>query len=324
MPYMDMPCGGYASLWKTAIATAAFLRYARGQMRFHARTHRALQSVVLRCTGRTGGRNEGDFDNMSFDRKRRGKGRDKRDSFGDENFDGYRDSGPFDGGGRGNGPRGFDDDRGGSGGPPRGGFGGGGGGGGFAGGGGAPRRGGGGGGMPAQVVGSGEGVVKFFNGQKGFGFIQCEGRPDDVFVHISAVEAAGLTGLAEGQPLKFTLVDRGGKVSASDLEIEGEPMPVEAVDRVLRPDSDGPPRGPGGPPQRELTGEKAKGTVKFFNGEKGFGFIEREDGEADAFVHISAVERSGMSALAQGDRVEFDIEVDRRGKYSAVNLKALS
>ena len=255
---------------------------------------------------------------MSFDRKRRGKGRDKRDSFGDENFDGYRDSGPFDGGGRGGGgPRSFDDDRGG--GAPRGGFGGGGGG--FSGGG-APRRGGGGGGMPAQVVGSGEGVVKFFNGQKGFGFIQCEGRPDDVFVHISAVEAAGLSGLAEGQPLKFTLVDRGGKVSASDLEIEGEPMPVEASDR-------GPPRAAhggashGGAPQRELTGEKAKGTVKFFNDVKGFGFIEREDGEADAFVHISAVERSGMSALAQGDRVEFDIEVDRRGKYSAVNLKPL-
>ncbi|WP_187335015.1 cold-shock protein [Novosphingopyxis iocasae] len=257
---------------------------------------------------------------MSFDRKRRGKGRDKRDSFGDENFDGYRDSAPFDGGGRGGfggGPRGYDDDRG-SGGGPRGGFGGGGGGG-FGGGG--PRRGGGGGGMPAQVVGSGEGVVKFFNAQKGFGFIQCDDRPDDVFVHISAVEAAGLSGLAEGQPLKFTLVDRGGKVSASDLEIEGEPMPVQSFDRGPRPGgNDRGPRPGGGAPQRELTGQKAKGTVKFFNDVKGFGFIERDDGEADAFVHISAVERSGMSALQQGDRVGFDIEVDRRGKYSAVNL----
>merc|ERR1711969_213749 len=120
--------------------------------------------------------------------------------------------------------------------------------------------------MPAQVVGSGEGVVKFFNAQKGFGFIQCDDRPDDVFVHISAVEAAGLSGLAEGQPLKFTLVDRGGKVSASDLEIDGEPMPVQAADRGPRPGA--PDRGPrpgGGAPQRELTGQKAKGTVKFFN-----------------------------------------------------------
>ena len=67
-------------------------------------------------------------------------------------------------------------------------------------------------------------------------------------------------------------------------------------------------------------GERATGTVKFFNAMKGFGFITRDDGQADAFVHISAVERSGMSGLNEGDRLEFDIEVDRRGKYSAVNL----
>ncbi|MEJ2409964.1 MAG: cold-shock protein, partial [Novosphingobium sp.] len=72
--------------------------------------------------------------------------------------------------------------------------------------------------------------------------------------------------------------------------------------------------------QRQLTGERATGTVKFFNSMKGFGFITRDDGQPDAFVHISAVERSGMAGLNEGDRVEFDIEVDRRGKYSAVNL----
>jgi CspA family cold shock protein len=74
------------------------------------------------------------------------------------------------------------------------------------------------------------------------------------------------------------------------------------------------------PASRELTGEKATGTVKFFNAMKGFGFITRDDGQPDAFVHISAVERSGMRELQEGDRLEFDIEVDRRGKYSAVNL----
>ncbi len=88
-----------------------------------------------------------------------------------------------------------------------------------AGGGGGFRGGGGGGGgarggMPAQVIGEGSGVVNSSNGQKGFGFIVRDDGGDDVFVHISAVEQAGLTGLAEGQPLKFTLVDRGGKVSA--------------------------------------------------------------------------------------------------------------
>ena len=62
------------------------------------------------------------------------------------------------------------------------------------------------------------------------------------------------------------------------------------------------------------------GKVKFFNAQKGYGFIAPEGGGNDAFVHISAVERSGLSSLNEGDRLEFDIEVDRRGKYSAVNL----
>lgn len=186
---------------------------------------------------------------------------------------------------------------------------GGGGGRGPGGGGGRGPGGGGGGGfnrMPAQVVGTGKGTVKFFNGQKGFGFIAQETGGEDVFVHISAVERAGLEGLAEGQELEFNLVDRGGKISAQDLQIVGE---------VIAPPQKG-----GGAPQRELTGEKATGTVKFFNSMKGFGFLVRDDGQPDAFVHISAVERSGLQGLNEGERYEFDLEVDRRGKYSAVNL----
>jgi cold shock protein len=249
---------------------------------------------------------------MGFDRGRRGerggRGRDKRDGFGEDNFSGGG-FGERSGGDRFGGGGGF-------GGGDR--FGGGGGGGGYRGGGGGGggggfRGGGAGGGMPPQVVGEAKGVVKFFNGQKGFGFIVRDDGGEDVFVHISAVEQAGLTGLAEGQPLEFTLVDRGGRVSATDLKIEGDPLPVE--DR-------GPPRdrAGGGGPQRELTGEKASGTVKFFNATKGFGFITRDDGQPDAFVHISAVERAGMISLNEGDKIEFELEVDRRGKTAAVNL----
>jgi CspA family cold shock protein len=178
--------------------------------------------------------------------------------------------------------------------------------------------------MPAQVVGEGTGVVKFFNGQKGFGFIVRDDGAEDVFVHISAVEQAGLTGLAEGQPLGFTLVDRGGKISATDLKIDGEPLPV--TDRGPPRDRPAAPGGFGGAPergpQRQLTGERASGTVKFFNAMKGFGFIQRDDGQPDAFVHISAVERAGMSSLNEGDRLDFELEVDRRGKYAAVNLQS--
>ena len=257
---------------------------------------------------------------MGFDRGRKGdrggRGRDKRDGFGEENFagsefgggGGFQERGGYGGGGRGGfggGGGGGYGDRGGGGGYGGGGGGGyrggGGGGGGFRGGGG-----GGGGGMPPQVVGEAKGVVKFFNPQKGFGFIVRDDGGEDVFVHISAVEQAGLTDLADGQPLEFTLVDRGGRISATNLRIDGEPMAVERAERA---------------PQRQLTGEKASGTVKFFNSMKGFGFIQRDDGQPDAFVHISAVERAGIPTLNEGDRLEFEIEVDRRGKYAAVNLQ---
>ncbi len=253
---------------------------------------------------------------MGYDRGRR-RGRDKRDGFGEDSFD------PFGGGGDGfSPPNDYGNDRGGGnrygggGGGDR--FGGGGGdrsgGGGDRFGGGAPRGGGPGGGagggggfnrMPAQVVGTGKGTVKFFNKEKGFGFVQQATGGEDVFVHISAVERAGLEGLAEGQELEFNLVDRGGKISAQDLQIVGDVIAAPAAEA---------------PPKRELTGEKAKGTVKFFNAMKGFGFLVRDDGQPDAFVHISAVEKSGLTAINEGERFEFDLEVDRRGKHSAVNL----
>ena len=64
------------------------------------------------------------------------------------------------------------------------------------------------------------------------------------------------------------------------------------------------------------------GTVKFFNPDKGFGFIAPEEGGNDAFVHISAVERAGMRTLDKDQRVSYELETDRRGKTSAVNLQA--
>ena len=64
------------------------------------------------------------------------------------------------------------------------------------------------------------------------------------------------------------------------------------------------------------------GTVKFFNENKGYGFIAPDGGGNDAFVHISAVERSGMHTLRQDQRVSYDLQEDRRGKMAAVNLKA--
>ncbi len=67
----------------------------------------------------------------------------------------------------------------------------------------------------------------------------------------------------------------------------------------------------------------SSGTVKFFNSTKGFGFIEQDGGGADVFVHISAVERSGMQSLVEGQKLSFDIVKDNRnGKSAAENLQA--
>ena len=66
----------------------------------------------------------------------------------------------------------------------------------------------------------------------------------------------------------------------------------------------------------------AIGTVKFFNNDKGYGFIENEDGSGDSFVHITALERAGMSTLNKDQRVSYDLETDQRGKVSAVNIQS--
>jgi CspA family cold shock protein len=68
----------------------------------------------------------------------------------------------------------------------------------------------------------------------------------------------------------------------------------------------------------------SQGTVKWFNGQKGFGFIQPDDGGKDVFVHISAVERAGMQNLNEGQKIEFEIVADRKtGKSSADNLRAV-
>lgn len=67
----------------------------------------------------------------------------------------------------------------------------------------------------------------------------------------------------------------------------------------------------------------SSGTVKWFNNKKGFGFIVPEAGGNDVFVHISAVEKSGMKALVEGQKVSYELAPDREGRMTAVNLKAV-
>jgi CspA family cold shock protein len=102
----------------------------------------------------------------------------------------------------------------------------------------------------------------------------------------------------------------------------------------LDPDSASHPRHPVSPPWKVATSRTRAGpgrqrrhamptgTVKWFNPQKGYGFIQPSDGSQDVFVHISALERAGLATLQEGQRLSFDLEQGQRGKTSAVNLQA--
>jgi CspA family cold shock protein len=177
------------------------------------------------------------------------------------------------------------------------------------------------------------GKVKFFNAAKGFGFIAPDTGGNDVFVHVSAVERAGLDGLNEGDEVAFEIEHdrRSGKPSAVDLQVTGYAPAGQRQERTggaprggggggfARQDRGGGGRGDG---QRREPAGSGSGIVKWFNPTKGFGFIQPSDGGSDVFVHISAVERAGLGSLADGQAVSYDLEQDRRtGKASATNLR---
>jgi CspA family cold shock protein len=184
------------------------------------------------------------------------------------------------------------------------------------------------------------GTVKFFNASKGFGFIAPEDGGDDVFVHATALERAAIRGLNEGDLVSFDVEEdrRSGKVSATNLRVTGTgsgssgrspQRPREDYGSGGGYVSQGGYRTPRDDQRSSSSGRSAgqsagsgRGTVKWFNATKGFGFIEQEGGGDDVFVHISAVERAGLRDLREGQAVSFDIERDSRsGKLAAANLR---
>ena len=148
------------------------------------------------------------------------------------------------------------------------------------------------------------GTVKWFNATKSYGFIGLEDGSDDVFVHVSAVEQAGLATLREEQKVtSATRPGRDGRLSAEDLSLapttdddDGEHTPHDVA--------------------------RGTGTVKWFNTAKGYGFIAPDNGSQDVFVHASAVERAGLDTLREGQRLSYELRPGRGGKSSAENLSA--
>jgi cold shock CspA family protein len=161
--------------------------------------------------------------------------------------------------------------------------------------------------------GGSQGTVRFFNAEKGFGFIEPDEGGDDVFVHFSAiVDDGGYRSLDEGQRVEYTASPGQRGLQADSVQpLGGGGRPPARDDRRQSAprDRDRAPRAP-----RGGGGAGGQGTVRFFNAEKGFGFIEPDDGGDDVFVHYSAIaDRGGYRSLDEGQRVEYTASPGQKG-----------
>lgn len=166
-------------------------------------------------------------------------------------------------------------------------------------------------------------TVKWFNVEKRFGFVELE-NGTQAFMHVRPLEAAGFNSVPEGATLRVRVADgQKGPQVTEVLEVDtSTASPVQRAPRSF----DGGPRGGmgggggmgrsgGGGGFQRPTGptEEKQGTVKWYNPEKGFGFIAPEEGGKDIFVHVTALERSGLSDLAEGQRVRMAVRQSPKG-----------
>jgi len=159
------------------------------------------------------------------------------------------------------------------------------------------------------------GTVKWFNSQKGFGFITPESGGDDLFVHQSAIQSTGFRTLNETETVEFDVIDEDGKEKAINVVAKGGGT------------GGGKGGGRGGgkaaprkwPEGVDPSDGKQIGAVKWFNSEKGFGFIAPASAGEDLFVHQSAIHAPGFRSLMEGEEVEFKV-VEERGKMKAIEV----
>ncbi|HEV7253596.1 MAG TPA: cold-shock protein [Mesorhizobium sp.] len=156
--------------------------------------------------------------------------------------------------------------------------------------------------------------VLWFNASKGFGFVRASDG-SEAFLHIRALEAAGHSSVSEGARLKVMLeTGQKGKQVSQVLEVTGTAAPSSPAQR--------PPRAAPRGPASDAPEQEREGTVKWYNADKGFGFISVGGGEKDVFVHATALTRAGLSTLAEGQRVMVGVIQGQKGP-EARTLRAL-
>jgi CspA family cold shock protein len=154
-------------------------------------------------------------------------------------------------------------------------------------------------------------VVKWFKGDKGFGFVELGNGTGDAFLHIGALQAAGYETVPPGTKLKVNVANglKGAQVTRV-LEVDT----AGAAERVPpRSFADQPPRSPRRTPDPS-TAVSVSGTVKWFDDNKGFGFVQSNDGGKDVFVHISILGPSGVQHLTEGQPVTMRVVDTPKGR----------
>src|SRR5215471_425818 len=155
------------------------------------------------------------------------------------------------------------------------------------------------------------GVVKWFSPEKGFGFLELSDGSGDAFLHGTVLAQSGTSAVQPGETLEVR-VGPGHKGPHITEVLSVDPSTAAAA----TPRRSNYRAAPSSTPTSDTLVEET-GTVKWFNAERGYGFISRNGGGEDVFVHISALERSGLTGLNEGDRVIFDIAEGRKGLEAA-------